>query len=267
MSLASVRRPAFLTALPLLLLSALLPAHAQNAPQLDVPYVPTPDHVVARMLEMANVNSDDTVIDLGSGDGRIAIAAVRDRGARSALGIDLDPERIREAEANAEAAGVSDKVSFEQGDLFKKDISEATVLTMYLLPRVNLRLRPVILDTLKPGTRVVSHAFSMDEWQADRSDYIGGSYVYLWIVPAKVDGRWEVNDGNGNFTLDLQQQFQQVEGTAQAGGLQNAVTGSLEGEVLRFNVGSKLYMGKVEGDRITALSGEGAVSNWSARRT
>ena len=131
MSLAIARRPASLAVLALLL-TALLPAHAQLAPELDVPYVPTPDRVVARMLAMADVKAGDTVIDLGSGDGRIAIAAVRDRGADSALGIDLDPERIREAKAHAEAAGVADKVSFEQGDLFKKDIAEATVVTMYL---------------------------------------------------------------------------------------------------------------------------------------
>lgn len=266
MLLASIRHPASLILLAVLSLTTLPPAHAQDAPELDVPYVPTPNRVVARMLEMADVKPGDTVIDLGSGDGRIAIAAVRDRNADAALGIDLDPERIQEAEANAEAAGVSDRVSFEQGDLFKKDISEATVLTMYLLPRINLRLRPVILDTLKPGTRVVSHAFTMDDWPADRSDYINGSYAYLWIVPAKVEGRWEINTADGNFTVELQQQFQHVAGTARAGGLQHSVIGSLEGEVLHFNVGDKHYMGKVEGDRITELPSEGAVTNWSARR-
>lgn len=266
MSLVSVRRSNLLFALPFLF-STLSAAHAQDAPNLDVPYVPTPERVVTRMLEMADVKPGDTVIDLGSGDGRIAIAAVRDRNADSALGIDLDPVRVQEAVANAEAAAVSDKVTFEQGDLFTKDISEATVLTMYLLPRVNLRLRPVILDTLAPGTRVVSHAFSMDEWQADRSDYISGSYVYLWIVPAKVEGRWEVEAPDGRFTVELQQQYQHVQGVAHSGGLQNSVNGSLEGEVIRFEIGDKLYMGKVEGNRITELAGEGAVSNWSARRS
>lgn len=265
MPLVSVRHSSLLAALPLLL-TVLLPAHAQDAPSLDVPYVPTPDRVVARMLEMADVKPGDTVIDLGSGDGRIAIAAVRDRNADLALGIDLDPERVREAEANAKAAAVSDRVTFEQGDLFKKDISNATVLTMYLLPRVNLRLRPVILDTLAPGTRVVSHAFSMDDWQADRSDYVSGTFVYLWIVPAKVEGRWEIDGPDGQFTVELQQQYQHVNGIAHSGGLQSSVSGSMEGEVLRFEIGSTLYMGKVEGNRITALPGEGAVSNWSATR-
>jgi len=266
MSLAFARCPALLIALPFLI-GTLTVAHAQDAPELDVPYVPTPDRVVARMLEMANVKAGDTVIDLGSGDGRIAIAAVRDRGADSAVGIDLDPERVEEAEANAKSAGVTDKVSFEQGDLFKKDISEATVLTMYLLPRLNMRLRPVILDTLKPGTRVVSHAFGMDDWTADRTDYIGGSYVYLWIVPAKVEGRWEVETPDGRFILDLQQQFQQVLGVASSGGLQNAVSGSIEGDVIHFDVGGKQYAGKVEGDRISALKGEGSAAGWSARRS
>lgn len=265
MSLAFVRRPALLIALPLLL-ATLFPAHAQDAPELDVPYVPTPDRVVARMLEMADVKAGDNVIDLGSGDGRIAIAAVRDRGADSALGIDLDPERIEEAEANAKSAGVSDKVSFEQGDLFKKDISEATVLTMYLLPRLNMRLRPVILDTLKPGTRVVSHAFGMDDWPADRTDYVGGSYVYLWVVPAKVEGRWEVEMPDGRFTLELQQQYQQVLGTARSGGLQNSVIGNLEGDIFHFEVGGTPYVGKVEGDRISAITGEESTTRWSARR-
>lgn len=266
MSLAIARRPASLAVLALLL-AALFPAHAQITPELDVPYVPTPDRVVARMLAMADVKAGDTVIDLGSGDGRIAVAAVRDRGADSALGIDLDPQRIREAKANAEAAGVADKVSFEQGDLFKKDIADATVVTMYLLPRINMRLRPVILDTLKPGTRVVSHAFDMNDWPADRTDYVGGSYVYLWVVPAKVGGRWEVETQEGGFTLDLQQQFQQVLGVARSGGLHNSVTGSLEGDVLHFNVGGMDYVGKVEGDRINPLQGEGAASGWSARRS
>ena len=264
MSLVSARRSA-LIALPWLLTS-LLNAHAQDAPNLDVPYVPTPDRVVARMLEMADVKAGDTVIDLGSGDGRIAIAAVRDRDAERAVGIDLDPERVREAKANAETAGVSDRVSFEQGDLFQKDISDATVVTMYLLPKVNLRLRPVILDTLTPGTRVVSHAFSMDDWQADRTDYIGGTYVYLWVVPAKVEGQWEVETQNGKFMIDLQQQFQDVEGTAKAGGLQHAVTGDLNGDVLRLQVGDQLFIGTVEDDRISEIAGDGAVTNWSARR-
>ncbi len=138
---------------------------------------------------------------------------------------------------------------------------------MYLLPRINMRLRPVILDTLKPGTRVVSHAFDMNDWPADRTDYVGGSYVYLWVVPAKVDGRWEVETTDGRFTLELQQQFQQVLGVARSGGLHNSVTGSLEGDVFHFNVGGMDYVGKVEGDRINPLQGEGVASGWSARRS
>lgn len=267
MSHASARVYAFVYALPLVLLGALTCAHAQDAEKLDVVYVPTPYQVVTRMLEMADVTPTDKVIDLGSGDGRIAIAAVRDRGAQSALGIDLDPERISEAKKNAEQDGVADRVTFEQGDLFKKNISEANVLTLYLLPNLNLRLRPVILDTLQPGSRVVSHAFTMDDWQADRSDFVGGTYVYMWIVPAKVQGRWQVDTGQGSFTLDLQQRFQVVDGLASMGGQQRSVEGSLEGAELRFTVGEHLYVGRVEGERITAIPAEGAATGWSARRS
>ncbi|TBU94476.1 methyltransferase domain-containing protein [Phytopseudomonas dryadis] len=258
-------RPFSLFALSLGMLSLLqLPGALAQTPALDVPYVPTPEPVVARMLEMADVGPDDYVIDLGSGDGRIAISAVRDRGAKSAYGIDLNPERIEEAERNAEQAGVSDKVSFEQGDLFKKDISEANVLTMYLLSTVNMRLRPVILDTLEPGTRVVSHAFSMEDWEPDRSDIVGGARVYLWIVPAKVAGSWRVEADGESFNVELTQRFQEVAGSTES---QQAVRGRLNGNELRFTVNDKLYVGQIEGDRINAVSAEGAVAGWSAQRS
>ncbi|MBE7375131.1 SAM-dependent methyltransferase [Pseudomonas lopnurensis] len=235
--------------------------------QLDVPYVPTPDSVVARMLEMAEVGPGDRVIDLGSGDGRIAIAAVRDRGAHSALGVDLDPVRIAEAELNAQEAGVSDQVAFEQGDLFEKDISEADVLTMYLLQRVNLRLRPVILDTLQPGTRVVSHAFSMDDWQPDQTDTVAGSRIYLWIVPAKVEGDWQVETDQGRVTLSLTQQFQEVQGSARTAAGEEPVQGRLRGDELHFTLGDREYIGKVNGDRIEPLASDGTQRRWSAQRS
>lgn len=265
MPLASFRS-AVVRALPLLLVSAWLPAQAQvTPPQLDVPYVPTPEPVVARMLEMANVQEDDYVIDLGSGDGRIAIAAVRDRNARAALGVDLNPVRISEAEEAAERAGVTDRVTFEEGDLFEKDISDATVLTMYLLPRVNLRLRPVILETLAPGTRVVSHAFSMEEWEPDETDVVSNSYIYLWIVPAKVDGSWQISGPEGTFNVSLMQQFQKVEGIAE-GAEPGIVKGRLAGEQIDFTIDERRYVGTVSGDRIEAVPTEGAMAEWSARR-
>jgi ubiquinone/menaquinone biosynthesis C-methylase UbiE len=148
----------------------------------DVPFVPTPEHVVGEMLDLAKVGPNDVVYDLGSGDGRIVIAAAKKHGARG-VGIDIDPQRIREARANARAAGVAGRVEFRQGDLFKTDISEATVVTLYLLTAVNRQLKPKLLKELKPGTRVVSHAFDMGEWQPVASRSVGTSTIYYWIVP------------------------------------------------------------------------------------
>jgi 2-polyprenyl-3-methyl-5-hydroxy-6-metoxy-1,4-benzoquinol methylase len=150
--------------------------------QLNVPYVPTPQAVVDKMLEIANVTGADYVIDLGSGDGRIPITAAKRFGSK-AMGVDLDPIRIQEAKAHAVNARVTDKVEFKQQDLFKTDISKATVLTMYLLPRVNMELRPRILSELKPGTRVVSHSFDMGDWKPDKTVKVDGRTIHLWIVP------------------------------------------------------------------------------------
>lgn len=153
--------------------------------KLDVPYVPTPQTVVDAMLDMAAVKKDDVVYDLGCGDGRIVITAARKFGARG-VGIDIDPDRIREANANAKEAGVSDLVMFLEQDLFQTDFKEATVVTLYLLPDINLKLRPKLLSELKPGTRVVSHAFDMGDWKPDKSETINGDRrVYFWIVPEK----------------------------------------------------------------------------------
>ena len=149
----------------------------------DVPYVPTPEAVVEVMLDMAKVGPEDVVYDLGSGDGRIVIAAAK-RGARG-VGIDIDPERIREANANAKSAGVTDKVKFIEGDLFDADIHDATVVTMYLLPEVNLKLRPKLMKELKPGTRLVSQSFHMGEWQPQKTEDVGYIKVYYWTIPAK----------------------------------------------------------------------------------
>ncbi len=151
---------------------------------LDVPYVPTPQSVVEGMLGMAGVNKNDVVYDLGCGDGRIVITAAKDYGA-TGIGVDLNPERIAEANSNAKEAGVEDKVTFYEGDLFDFDFSKASVLTLYLLPDVNLKLKPKILSEMKPGSRVVSHAFSMGDWEPDEHMTIDGKNVYLWIIPEK----------------------------------------------------------------------------------
>jgi precorrin-6B methylase 2 len=151
----------------------------------DVPYVPTPQEVVDEMLKMANVGKDDVVYDLGCGDGRLVITAVKKFGAKRGVGVDIDPRRIRESNENAKAAGVTDRVEFVEQDLFKTDIKEATVVTLYLLPDVNLRLRPKLWSELKPGTRVVSHAFDMGDWPPEKTADVEYKTIYFWTIPAR----------------------------------------------------------------------------------
>jgi hypothetical protein len=183
--------------------------HAQ-AQRPDVVYEPTPHETVARMLSLAEVGASDFVIDLGSGDGRIPIAAAK-RGAR-ALGIEIVPERVVEARANAQAAGVADRVTFRQENLFSTPLGEATVITLYLLPELNVRLRPKIL-ALRPGTRVVSHRFTMGNWRPDVTER-EGAWIHLWIVPARAEGNWQVRVGERLLTLSIKQEYQEVSGTA-----------------------------------------------------
>lgn len=149
----------------------------------DVIYVPTPERVVKAMIRMAGVGKGDVVYDLGCGDGRLVVAAAR-AGAAKAVGVDIDPERVAEAEANVKAAGVQDVARIVEGDLFEMDLRDADVVTLYLLPELNLRLRPTLLG-LRPGTRIVSHAFDMGDWKPDRVERVDGRWVYLWTVPAR----------------------------------------------------------------------------------
>ena len=225
----------------------------------SVPYVPTPQNVVDRMLEVAKVGPQDYLIDLGSGDGRIVVTAARKYGARG-FGVDLNPSRIAEANANARQAKVTDKVQFFQSDLFETDLAPASVITMYLLPRVNLELRPKLLD-LKAGTRVVSHDFSMGDWkpehheELDAKDKYGGSGgrsdIFLWIVPAKVAGSWQsqltVRGKPVTYELTLAQQYQVVSGTARVAGrtvkLQNP---KLIGDQLSFEFTADVDNGPVK---------------------
>jgi len=191
---------------------AWLPAQAQT-PELDVPYVPTPPEVVSAMLKMAEVGPNDIVYDLGSGDGRIVVAALRDYKAQKGVGVDLDPARVKDGNANAAKAGVGDRATFVEGDVFKFDFSEATVLTMYLYPSVNMQLRPRILSELKPGTRVVSHQFSMQDWVPDVYDQFDDNHhLYMWYVPAKVAGTWAWEVGSDRYQLELKQTFNKVSG-------------------------------------------------------
>lgn len=159
-------------------------ATARRSP--DVIFVPTPNEVVEKMLELAKVTPKDVLYDLGCGDGRIVITAAQKYGAR-AVGIDIDPKRIAEANANAKAAKVTDKVRFVEGDLFEADIGEATVVSLYLLTRLNEKLKPKLMKDLKPGTRVVSHAFDMGDWKPERTAQVASSTVYLWRIPANAD--------------------------------------------------------------------------------
>lgn len=175
-----LHRRGFLVASSTLLLAPL--ARAQRPPRLDVPYVPTPQEVVDKMLEMGGVRKGDLLYDLGCGDGRIVISAARQHGARG-VGIDIDPERIREARANAKKEGVARQVQFRVGDLFKSDFSRATVVTLYLLPQINEKLRPQLWRQLKVGTRVVSHEFDMgDAWPPERTERVGNRSIHVWTI-------------------------------------------------------------------------------------
>jgi ribosomal protein L11 methylase PrmA len=171
-----------LSAAAMLAVAPIQPAHTQP-PRLDVPFVPTPEPVVEKMLDLAKVGPNDVVYDLGSGDGRIVILAAQ-RGAR-AVGVDLDPQRVREARANAQRANVGDRAEFRQGNLFDVNLAPATVVTLYLLPGVNLKLKPKLLKELRPGTRIVSHSFDMGDWKPARSVEVDGRKVHLWIVPER----------------------------------------------------------------------------------
>lgn len=175
----------------------------------DVIWVPTPDSLVQAMLTVAEVGPEDYVVDLGAGDGKIAISAARDFGAR-AHGIEYNPQMVALARRNAERAGVANRVTFKQGDIFETDFSDATVVTMYLLPSLNLKLRDTILG-MRPGTRVVSHAFSMGDWEPERTINTDDATGYFWIVPAEVAGLWAFEVGHDRFNAELKQTFQMLE--------------------------------------------------------
>lgn len=179
---------------------------------LDVPFVPTDDRVISAMLEMAAVDASDVLYDLGSGDGRIVVAAASEYGA-SAVGVEIDAGRVKLAEAYAEQMGVESRVCFLEDDLFEVDFSPATVVTMYLMDTVNLTMRPRLLNELRPGTRIVSHAFDMGDWKPDRRVPATGTGLYLWIVPARVAGTWEWEPEEGqHYRVELEQRYQKVAG-------------------------------------------------------
>jgi len=248
----------------------------------SVPFVTTPMAVVEKMLDMAEVDENDIVYDLGSGDGRIVIAAAQ-RGAHG-IGIDFNPERIQESVQNAHLAGVSDQVEFREQDIFESDIRQASVVTLYLLSTVNLELRPKLLRELDPGTRVVSHAFSMGNWEPDRSASIRSYNIYYWVVPANVSGRWEGTadnpQGNASYRLELRQTFQKVTGTlvedvdavpiedAELVGdqLRFSVTRPVNGQPLTTRYEVRVRNNQMEGQCISDQQGRKTLSDWSARR-
>jgi len=258
--------------------------------ELDTPYVPTPQAVVDKMLDMAQVKAGDTVIDLGSGDGRIMITAAQRHGAQG-FGVEIDPRLVQRSNEEARRLGIADRVKFLRQDLFNTDFHEANVLTLYLLPDVNLALRPKILAELKPGTRVVSHDYDMREWRPDAEQTIPApdkkvgmrkeSTVYLWIVPARVEGEWTFELSSGGKTrrtrLVLEQRFQFVSGSVELTGQGDVPVshGRLRGEELRLMLppgaldrGPVELVGRVTGDSLSGSvrRADREVAHWSARR-
>ena len=230
----------------------------------DVIWVPTPQALVEKMLDIAKVTSSDYVMDLGSGDGRTVITAAK-RGAK-ARGIEYNPDMVELSQRNAAKEGVTDRASFAKADLFETDLSEATVITMFLLPDINLKLRPKILN-LKPGTRVVSNSFTMGDWKADETATVKdgcASYctALLWIVPAKVAGTWQLGDGE----LALKQTYQTISGSLRRAGNTVAIAnGKLNGDQIMFNAGGSLYTGRVSGGSMEGTISSGG--NWKASRS
>ena len=223
-------------------------------PRLDAPYVATGYEVVDAMLAMADVAPDDFVVDLGSGDGRILIAAARSHGARG-MGVDIDPARIRESTQNARAAGGASRISFQRQDLFETDLREADLLTLYLLPEINLQLRPRILAEMRPGTRVVSNMYDMGDWRPDGRQRVGAATIYMWVVPARVAGRWLLSDGERQAELDIRQEYQVLSGTVSSEGRSARIEqGQVNGTRIRFVAdlggGRRAYEGRVDGNTI-----------------
>lgn len=239
----------------------------------DVIWVPSPDQVIERMLRMAQTTARDTVVDLGSGDGRIVITAAQRFGAR-AMGVEFNPDMVTLSRANARKAGVADRVEIVQGDFFKVDFSRATVLTLYLLPDLNIKLRPKILS-LRPGTRVVSHSFDMQDWEPDELSLLDGKRAYFWIVPANVHGRWTLEFAGGEprrVDIGFEQHFQKLRGFVSLGEVQAGLRDArLRGAQIRFayvdNEGvRRAFTGRVNGKRMEGefRDDQGTAGRWRA---
>lgn len=228
----------------------------------DVVWVPTSQALVDRMLQMAQLTADDRLVDLGSGDGRLVITAAK-HGAIS-RGIEFNPDLVAISKRAAQAEGVAQRATFEQADIFESDFSDASVVTLFLLPSLNLRLRPTLLD-MKPGTRVVSNSFAMEAWEPDESVEVKENctnycHAYKWIVPAKVAGTWKI----GERELELKQTFQVLDGTLSDGANQRRISNArLNGANITFSVDGQTYSGKVDNKQMRGtINGK---SDWTAR--
>jgi SAM-dependent methyltransferase len=253
----------------------------------DVEYVPTPHNVVGEMLQLLAVKPTDVVYDLGCGDGRVVITAAKRYKARG-VGIDIDPQRIKESRANARRAGVVNRVKFLQQDLFETDIREASVVALYLLPDLNRKLRPKLLSDLRPGTRVASHDFDMGDWHPDRVIYVRGSEyehtVFYWVIPANIDGAWQMSvpspTGERRYLLRIQQQYQEVRGTVSAEGeailisnatltgdhLRFTVTTGIQGEEVRMSFDGRVSANAMRGSMEVQGGTMAGQFDWSAQR-
>jgi len=274
--LRAMTKKSLKTLLSCLLASAACLAASSAAAQAreDVPFITSPDNVTLEMLRIANVGPRDHVIDLGSGDGRIVILAARRFGA-TGLGVEIVPDLVKQSNRSAQDAGVADKVSFREQDLFKTDLSPATVITMYLLPQVNMELRPRVLE-LKPGTRIVSHDWDMGDWQPDQTVVVPVpdkkvglekfSRVHLWVVPARVDGLWCGTGGARGAQLQLAQRHQVFTANLTSGPVSHALAGNIQGPELRMADGGRMALDAGGQLRVTVATPQGLASGASFSR-
>ncbi len=252
-----------------LAVGATLPQLAWPQPTEEVPFITTPDNVTIEMLTISGVGPGDYVMDLGSGDGRIVITAAKRFGA-SGMGVEIDPTLVARSNDNARSAGVADRAVFREQDLFKTDFSPATVITMYLLPEVNIALRPALL-ALKPGTRLVSHDWDMGDWKPDRTTVVAvpdkkiglekSSKVHLWIVPANAKGLWCGSGLMRGTRIALDQTYQQFRGTVRRAGRERGIEGTINGNDLQPSTGSAAQLGlRVQGDSLRIASARGSLA-------
>ena len=251
----------------------------ERSVKLDAPFLPTPNYVIAEILSKAGVGKDDILYDLGSGDGRIVIEAAKQTGCR-AVGIEIDADLVDDSRFNAARAGVQDRVRFIVADLFKEDLSEATVVTIYMSGDVNRRLRPKLLRELKPGTRIATYTFDMGEWKPDNATSFGREDAYFWVVPANASGKWIWTEGKGRakvrWEMELKQVFQEFSGQISRNGRPFPLRGGkIKGDEIRFSLdgdpadkpSTLVFTGRIRGNTIEGtIAAETAHRTWKATR-